>query len=295
MSNTGSNSADFPTIREMTPEELRLSQQIPSQLTPYQQILWQQLSDYQRSELVSQYYDSATGAVSDGQAFVQALLQMTRGVTPEPYVPDGALGVMEHIDNAQGWVASEQAQLLQEAGSAEQVSSNGVITSGTQYYSSDGGRTWRLLPTNWPWSPWTRLGPLAGLGLFGIIAAAILSLVLSITRACSADFVNGDSLNHQQQNGARSTGAGGGGSPVSDSPTKERYVVHETDSTPRPDMPAGAADSGWEARLQKERLIAIVRGDMASYNQLVRKDLEIYQLYGVNPCESSYFKEGCQH
>jgi hypothetical protein len=54
-------------------------------------------------------------------------------------------------------------------------------------------------------------------------------------------------------------------------------------------------NSFWEAQLQQERLKALSQNDMAAYNQLVEKDLDIYRQHGVDPCDSSYFKEGCQH
>jgi hypothetical protein len=278
MSNGGSSSGDQPIFRQMTPEELSRYQEIPSGLTPDQQILWQQLNDYQRSELIGQYYDSATGTLNDGLAFTRALQQMASGVAPEPYVPD-ALGVMEHNDNvevAQQW----QQQMLQEAGSAGQDSSSGVMTDG-MYYSTDGGQTWRLSLTN----GWGLLG---GLGLLGVIASIIALLALWPSAP------SGSSV-PQQQDASGSPATSNGTTIVNPASTGDQYTVDASDPTAHPNMPVAAADPGWEARLEAERMSAIVQGNMALYNQLVQKDMQIYQQYGVNPCDSSHFKEGCQH
>lgn len=51
----------------------------------------------------------------------------------------------------------------------------------------------------------------------------------------------------------------------------------------------------WEMQLQQERLKALSENNMDLYNKLVAQDLDIYRQHRVDPCDSAYFKEGCQH
>lgn len=57
--------------------------------------------------------------------------------------------------------------------------------------------------------------------------------------------------------------------------------------------PGKTGDWQWEARLQRERLAVIARGDTSEYNRLIGRHRELYALRGVDPCKSGFFPQGC--
>lgn len=58
----------------------------------------------------------------------------------------------------------------------------------------------------------------------------------------------------------------------------------------RPATPRETLD---ESALQAQRFAAINRGDTAEYNRLVEEHRKLYQRYGVDPCTSGFFPQGC--
>jgi len=49
-----------------------------------------------------------------------------------------------------------------------------------------------------------------------------------------------------------------------------------------------------EGALQRQRMDAIISGDMNRYNQLIEEHRALYKKYGVDPCKSGFFPQGCQ-
>jgi hypothetical protein len=62
----------------------------------------------------------------------------------------------------------------------------------------------------------------------------------------------------------------------------------EADPTTEP------ASSFDEAALKKERYEAITGGDTIRYNQLIEEHRALYKQFGVDPCKSGFFPEGCE-
>jgi hypothetical protein len=54
-------------------------------------------------------------------------------------------------------------------------------------------------------------------------------------------------------------------------------------------------DADWEARLQRQRLNALVNGDMMRYHELIQEHLQIYKKRKVDPCKNGFFPQVCSH
>jgi hypothetical protein len=50
-----------------------------------------------------------------------------------------------------------------------------------------------------------------------------------------------------------------------------------------------------EASLQRQRMNALSRGDMDTYNRLIQQHRALYRENNVDPCASSFFPQGCSH
>jgi hypothetical protein len=153
------------------------------------------------------------------------------------------------------------------------------------YFSKDGGKTWWLLK-----ALRTSLG-------FGGIIAALMAAIAALLAVATTQFCAGASTVREPdtfpvQSLPAFFGAGSNETPL-DSRTSSDVQGSAASSTSAPSQPNSSPPPEWEARLQRERMQAIIENDSNRYNRLIQEHRKIYSQYGVNPCTSGFFPQGC--